>query len=223
LLGVGYYNSINFWGRISAWFASHSATLIIARDTESYNNFEKFNKNTYIDFDLTFNLKNLNLNIYKKDVELLSKKINLLERNVFFTIRSVKFSKNILQIVRNNPTINFIFLHFIEVVINKNTINMYREIEKTCYSHPNLSIYTFNYNPVALLCFFKKNANKIFMISPQYHGQIIAYLAGVRFMPISYANKNIELFKLLNINNFYNMQSITIDNIQNEINNYLNN
>jgi polysaccharide pyruvyl transferase WcaK-like protein len=221
LLGVGYYNSINFWGRISAWLAGHSATLIITRDNESYKNFKKLNSNTFIDFDLTFYLKNFNLKNYKNDVKLLTEKINLLKKNVFFTIRGVEFSKNILQIIKNNPTVNFIFLNFNNNKIYKN-LNIYYELRKMSYDLPNLSIYEFDYNPVALFCFFKENADKIFMISPQFHGQIVAYLAEVRFMPISYANKDTELFKILNINNFYNMQSIGKDDIQNEIDNYIN-
>jgi polysaccharide pyruvyl transferase WcaK-like protein len=222
LLGVGYYSNANLWGRIGAWLAGYSANLIITRDNESYSNFKKLNKNTFIDFDLTFNLKNLNLNIYKNDVELLTEKINLLEKNVFFTIREVEFSKNILRIVKNNPTINFIFLHFFDYKKSNKIINIYNKIQKMCYGLSNLSIYEFDYNPVALFCFFKENADKIFMISSQFHGQIVAYLAGAKFMPVSYSNKNTELFKILNINNFYNVQLITIDDIQNEINNYIN-
>lgn len=221
LLGVGYYDSINLWGRVGAWFAGRSANLIIARDDESHDNFKRLNKNTFIDYDITFNLKKFDLSNYKNDVESLSAKICLAEKNVLFTIRSVEFSKNILQIVKNNPAINFIFLHFIDIVINDITIDMYRDIEKTSHDHPNLSVYLFDYNPVALLGFFENNADKIYLISAQYHGQIIAHLAGVKFLPISYSNKNIELFKVLKIDNFYNLHSLSMCDIQNEISDYV--
>ena len=51
------------------------------------------------------------------------------------------------------------------------------------------------------------------IVAPQYHVQLVAYLTGVSFMPISYDNKCVELFKILGINKYYDINEIKAEDI----------
>ena len=53
LLGVGYYNSTTWMGRLGAWFAGKAANVIIARDAETAQNFGRVSKHVPQDRNFT--------------------------------------------------------------------------------------------------------------------------------------------------------------------------
>jgi len=221
ILGVGYYNSTTMLGKIAAWIAGRFADLVIVRDYESYINFSKVTRNCYQDKDISFNLNKFNLNRYQKDLQQLEKKIVLRKRNVIITNSNTTQLKNSLyETVKTNSDINFIFLQFLNWQLPKKHGDYVDIFKKLAITQDNIRVYDFDYNPIALYLFLKKNKDNIFIISQQFHGQVVAHLTGSNFLPISYDNKNEELFKIIKIQNFYHVNSITKIDIQKALNSY---
>jgi len=223
LLGVGYYNSTTKLGKFGAYLAGKASNVIIARDEESYINFKKYNNKVYLDKDLAFYIYKLNQSIYIEEINLIEKKVKISDKNIIITIRkfSKKFYNNydkiVSQIINSNNNKNIILALLETKLIHKEG---YKFLKIISNKYRNVKIIDFDYNPVAFFYFLKKYKDKILVISPQYHGQIISFLAGINFLPIKYDNKNYEFFKKIKIHNFYDIKKLDINIVQQFINKF---
>ncbi len=195
LIGVGYYNSTNWYGALSARLTGLASRLILARDEESFTNFKKINSATYLDQDLAFYLSHLKLNETNKLKELpISLKKNT---NVVITLRRFNdsrgdtYSQLIEQLIKNNPRTPFILL-----LMEPRTVDPdgYAFIKKMG-QQPNVQYQDFAYNPLALVQFFQRHHRQLALIGPQYHIIITALISKTPFFPLVYDNKVKELLR----------------------------
>ncbi|MBU4274265.1 polysaccharide pyruvyl transferase family protein [Patescibacteria group bacterium] len=218
LVGVGYYNSATYFGRIGAFFAGMASNVILARDQESRKNFRFFQKKTLLKEDISFLLPDLNLGAYKEETDSLDKLLHLSEISVFISVRRFqkKYSNNYLQIIlgviRNNPNKSFILATFEPREIDPEGYALCFELSK---NNKNVQYLEFRYNPVALYLYLKINKDKLITITPQYHGILLAYMAGCDFFPLSYDNKCRELLMVISkIKNIINIYNLTVQDLQ---------
>jgi len=200
LFGVGYYNSTTKLGHISAFLASKAANLIVSRDEEARGNFAKFNKNTHLDTDIAWYLRDLDLSAYQKDVEQLEKVLTIKPNTLFVTLR--RFEKNnknnyknvIEQLVATETKRPLIVAIMEPASVDPQGYKMLQEWQQ---AHPNIQIIDFSFNPLALYLLFKQHHQDLTVISPQFHVIITAYLNGIKFFPLAYDNKVRELIKII--------------------------
>ena len=55
--------------------------------------------------------------------------------------------------------------------------------------HPNVSVFDFTCNPMALLAWLRENAERLVMIAPQYHLLVSAHICGIPLYPMAYDEK----------------------------------
>lgn len=217
LIGVGYYNSTTFLGKIGAFFAGLASNIIIVRDTESKENFSFFKSKTFLAEDIGFLLSELDLSSYKKETRAFSKILNSDKKHVFISIRrfqkkySNDYLKTVIDVVRRNLKINFILTTFEPREVDPVS---YQTLLKLSHQQENLQFLEFRYNPIVLYLFFKQNNKNLLAILPQFHGIIIAYLAGIKFLPFSYDNKVSALFEYFNIQRYKSINSINMGDIE---------
>lgn len=213
LLGVGYYNSTNILGKLSAFLVGKSSSLIFARDIESYKRFRKITNKVYLDKDIVFYINKINLFGYSKDLDLLKKDIKLSKKTIFISIRNYPketYQNYIYKIIENNKDKDFVFLEF--SAENDDQFLCKKLLFDRNYK--NVKIIEFYYNPVALYLFMKENNKKILSIFPQYHGQLVSFLTNTEFFPVIYDNKNRELIDTIGLNEYYNIESISHEKVQ---------
>jgi polysaccharide pyruvyl transferase WcaK-like protein len=219
LLGVGYYDSANKIGKVSAFFAGISANIIFARDDETISNFKKINKNTYKDNDIAFLLPEIELSHYNLDCMRISKKLGLHDEKIIIGFRHFKqeddkYTNNILKLIDSSPEKKFILFFFQSKEFSSSTFNKIKSIEK---KYNNVSITDFHFNPISLYLAIKLNSSNLKIVAPQYHVQLIAHLTNTTFLPISYDNKNLELFKQINIKKQIPINNIRYEDLKNFI------
>ncbi|QQS21415.1 MAG: polysaccharide pyruvyl transferase family protein [Candidatus Moraniibacteriota bacterium] len=199
LLGIGYYTSTSFLGRISAYLAAKSAKLILARDPETFENFSKFNKaNTLLDRDISFSLDEVSTDAYEKEAEEISKNLGFHEPITLVGFRRFTnkkfwtYTNTLFNFVRKNTSKKFSL-----VVFESKTIapKLYSKMKALEQEHGNITASDFEYNPIAFILALKKHASNLYVIAPQYHVQISAHFAGIPFLPISYDNKVSEFHR----------------------------
>ncbi len=213
-IGVGFYNSTTTLGKISAFLIAKSSNFIIARDEESYENFKRFSDSTYLDKDLSFWTEN-----FSKSYD--SGKLASLKREkgkfLFITLRRFqkKLSNNYLSTIKNLINDNSkrkIILSLLEPFeVDPDGADFINNVAK---KNKNITSIDFSYNPVSLFKFFQSNNKNILVISPQYHGQIMAFLAKAKFFPLAYDNKNIEFHKLAHLAKTYDINNLTQNDIE---------
>ncbi len=222
LIGIGYYNSTSRLGHIGAWLAGRFADTIVTRDEESLKNFLKINKKTSIDKDISFQMKDLDLSLYKDDIPNIAKTFNDKKDYTLVTLRRFKSSlKNeyqdlVLEVIKNKPKQETHIMLFESKDIDPGNMTILKDLTK---DNGNISVSDFDYNPVSFYMYLKDYTDSVTVISPQFHGQIIAHLSGKKFMPISYDNKNSELFRQLNIGQEFAIKDMSIDMIEEFIDN----
>lgn len=201
-VGVGYYNSTSRLGRISAFLMSKASKIIIARDKESFSNFRKFTDKVYIDKDIAFFYDLAN---YRAESKIEDKIGKIKENSVLIGLRRFKNSelekkwkKVIEDSIKNNPKSKFILSIF---EFKETDPQGYEFVKKMNKKYKNVMPFEFNYNPLELVSFLKKNSKRLIIISPQYHINLISYLSSVKILPISYDNKSVELFNSLGLKN----------------------
>lgn len=217
LLGVGYYNSTSRLGHISAWFAAKAATYIVARDDESARNFKRYTKHVGQDIDIAWQMKELDLGKYEKDLQIVEQRLPVSGKTLFVTLR--RFSAH-----RQNG-----YLQAITALLAKNTDKPiivalmepadvdpagYAQLTAWQKQYPNVIITDFSFNPVGLYLYFKQHAKDLALIAPQFHAIISASIAGVRFFPMSYDNKVTALLKQLGEGHIVPINELQADDIQ---------
>jgi polysaccharide pyruvyl transferase WcaK-like protein len=220
LLGVGYYNSTTKLGKFAAFLVAISSNIIIARDMETYLNFSKFSKKVSLDKDIVFNFAQVDDTLYESGVNALERIVDPTKKNIFITLR--RFSKNeddnfregIRTLIEKNTD-----KHIILLLLETKTIDMrdWLMFEQLAGEFGNIVLMDFDFNPMALLFLFRKYNKTSIVISPQLHGQMVAHLTNTPFLPISYDNKNTELFKLIGVSNFLDIHDVDYLKMQNFI------
>lgn len=206
LLGVGYYNSTTWMGRLGAWFAGKAANVIIARDAETAQNFSRVNKHVYQDTDIAWYTKDVDLTHYLDNVEQMQKHLPVGDKTLLVALRRpqskrqhhdfIRFNKLIRWLVQSNPTRPIILLMLESEAKDS---GLYKEARSLRRSHKHLRIIEAPYNPLTLFSFVKKNYHRLALIAPQLHMIMTAHLAGVPFMPITYDNKVSQLLDQIGV------------------------
>jgi polysaccharide pyruvyl transferase WcaK-like protein len=198
LIGVGYYNSTNTLGSISAWFAGKAASYVLARDIETRDNFLKHTRSVGMDDDIAMSLNGLDLKDYQAEAENLEKEFKVKPKNVFVTIRRLKgdYGDKIEALIKQNPQKNFLVMILEPRGVDPEGYMRILELQRR---YNNVVAKDFDFNPIALFLFFKRNAGKLTLVGPQFHIIITAYLANISFMPLIYDNKVEQLLMRLKI------------------------
>jgi polysaccharide pyruvyl transferase WcaK-like protein len=215
LLGVGFYNSTNKLGRLSAWFAAKSAKYILARDKESCENFRKYSDSTYLDKDIAFSLPSLFDSLPKSNSEEILSDIKFSNgKSILISLRHMRgdrgnaYVKAVEEFIASNPKVNFILMILEPRDKDTNNYNLVVDISK---KYSNVSVTDFNFNPLTFVLYLKKDSEKILMIAPQYHAQLIAHLVGIKHFPIVYDNKVKEL-----LTEFEMYDTVAIEDVKTE-------
>jgi polysaccharide pyruvyl transferase WcaK-like protein len=200
LIGVGHYNSTTRLGRLGAFLASKAANTILARDTETHINFSKFNKETHLDTDIAWYLRNVRANEYREDLADLEREAHITSKTLVVTLRRFQakhrnnFTSEVEKFLVRNPN-----RHVIVALLEPQHIDpeQYEIIKQWEKKYPNVQALLTPRNPLALFLFFNKYRHHLALVAPQFHAIITAHLNGVPFMPIIYDNKVAELLKYI--------------------------
>jgi polysaccharide pyruvyl transferase WcaK-like protein len=204
LIGVGYYGSTTFLGRISAYIAAISANRIIARDQESFDNFKRINRQVHLDKDMAFYLPDFDLSDYKAESNRFITLNPVANETVILGLRRFKTGENYRNIIKTLQTElkqDLILAFFEPTATDPAFYSQYASLE-------NIKIMHFNYNPIVLYHYFLANQKKLFVIAPQYHVQLLAGLANVPFLTLAYDNKNVQLHRLFNLSDSIPMSKL---------------
>jgi polysaccharide pyruvyl transferase WcaK-like protein len=220
LLGVGFYNSTNRLGRLSAWLAAKAATYILARDNESFENFKKYNsKSTYLDKDIAFSLNELKIdeNEYNAIKVLKTMKIESITKSILITVRHMQsnrgenYSKAIEELIRNNRDLHFILM---SLEPRETYPQNYDQIKTIGSRYKNVTFTDARFNPLDFVMFLKKYSKEISLIAPQYHAQLIAHVVGMKHFPVVYDNKVRELLNTFEITEHVRMEDVNVNGLQ---------
>jgi polysaccharide pyruvyl transferase WcaK-like protein len=199
LVGVGYYSSTTFWGRVGAFFAALASNRIFARDAESERNFKFFRDKTTQIKDISFSLSQLDLESYEGDLQKIQNCLpSITGKTIFMSVRRFPkkfrnhYSELVERIVIHNSDKKFVLAILEPKEIDEDG---YKLCKKLSDSLGNVDFLDLSYNPVALYLYLKKSVGNVISITPQYHGIALSHLAGVPLMPISYDNKCFEILK----------------------------
>lgn len=196
LIGVGYYNSTTRFGHLGAWLAGKGASVILARDQETFENFRRFNKHTQQDTDIAWYLRNIDTTIYQPEARALAKQISFSGKTFFIALRRFQakhqndFVQEVEGYIANNPR-----QHFIVTLLEPDHVDPTQAelLDSWEQRYDNVQRLRGPYNPVALFLFFQKHRRELALIAPQFHAIITAHLNGVPFLPVVYDNKVAEL------------------------------
>lgn len=217
MLGVGYYNSSSFLGKISAFLTGKAAHKIIARDRETYDNFKKMSNATYLDRDICWYIHGLNLDQYAKDLNGLEEKIVVHQRTILISIRRFQkkykndFSDLVLGIIATNQDKKFVVLQMEPREVDPEGYEFLLSLRK---KFNNVQILDFSFNPIALFLFLKKYQHELVYIGPQYHGILSAFLNDIPTFPLVYDNKVENLFDQLGQRTRFSIYDIKQKNLQ---------
>lgn len=216
LVGVGYYDSTNGMGRVAAWLAGKAATQILARDIETFHNFSRINKKTYVTNDIAFTLPDLTRPL--PEPELLDSAITHTKgKVVIIAIRRFKLDQANLY---NDAVELWLRKHPDQQVVlalmepREVDPNGYKLLETWQRKHANATVVDFRYNPLTLYRFFKEHHRRLLFVGPQFHVQLVAHLAGVQLMPIVYDNKVTELLRTLQYRKLIAIKDVTARDIE---------
>ena len=198
LLGVGYYNSTTRLGHFAAWLVGKAATVIVARDEETYANFRRFTPNILPGRDIAWYSHNLDLSSYKPDVTALQNRLGLNSKTIFITLRRFKleyandFAARVRDLITSQPS-----KRIVVALMEPSEVDPegYRLITKWAKQFDNVTATDFSYNPIALLLFFKQHKHLLVYVGPQFHGLLTAHLSGVPYAPLVYDNKSRALLE----------------------------
>ena len=216
LLGVGYYNSTNWYGRLSAWLAGKAATQIVARDQETLDNFRKVTGHVSLDADIAWQISKMDLGQYQDDLKKLDRSLHVSSKTLFITLRRFKSAHKGRYDEAIERYLATAKQQIIVALMEPRTVDP-EGYERICgwqkkYKH--VQLIDFAWNPLALFLFFRKHHDKLAVIAPQFHVIITAHLGGVPFLPISYDNKVTELLRQLGQRTVLNPHTLTERDIQ---------
>ncbi len=216
LLGVGFYNSTNFFGRIGAWFAAKSAQDIYARDQESFQNFSKYSARTVLSEDFSALLSLIGSDEYKQEMNTVKESLPVVSNSLFICIRNFKgdlnrtFQNVIKQVVLANQDKKIILAIMEPKEINPGGFAFLNSLAK----EKNIMAMDFRFNPVAFYFYLKSVGSHLTMIAPHYHAQVVALKSNIRFMPIVYDNKSAQLLKKSKVAEIHDIASLRAEGIQ---------
>lgn len=195
LFGVGFYNSGGMLARFSAWLMAKRASLIIARDQQTYDNFLKYTRRVQQSRDAAFYIESCTFAKQDfRDVVGSSARKKLL---VFLRGRySAKNQQIIDDIMRRfSDAFEVVFYIYGPKDIRQEMADRLHAAQAT--------VKDFDYKTVDLYLSMKAARHKeaLYVIAPQYHVQLIAHLAGVAFLPVSYDHKTDMLHRQLGVAN----------------------
>jgi polysaccharide pyruvyl transferase WcaK-like protein len=198
LLGVGYYNSTNKLGHAGAYLAAKAANVIVARDTETRRNFERFRKNVTQDHDMVWYSRQLDLSAYQPEAKKLDQRLPITAKTLFITLRrfDTKYQNDFKKIVEGciaaNPD-----RPIIVALLEPREVNPedHAQMRRWAHARLNVRVIDFSFNPLALLLYFQRNHRRLVFIGPQFHGLLTAHLAEVPLFPLVYDNKSQALLE----------------------------
>ena len=219
LLGVGYYQSTNRMGHISAYLAANSANIIFARDQETLSNFGKYNKHVYMDTDIAWYIKDLDLAGYQAEVADIESRVTIRpgQKTIFMALRrfNPKFKNNLTELigeyVESQPEYQIIVALMEPEEVDPEGFAL---IASWKDSYPNVQIIDFSYNPLALFIFFGTYSQQLVVIAPQFHLLITAHLNKVPFLPLVYDNKSKELLRNIGYTKTYSVYDLQLNDIE---------
>jgi len=197
LVSVGFYDSVNKYGRLSAFFSALAANKIYARDQESYDNFSKYSNSVVIDEDLSTLLPQIDGAPYYADAKNIIESYSLKDTQIIFGVR--RFTS------LNKSKINIAFVEALKLINDQKvavfgfenlpeTRDLIHWYKTQVGEKSNIAYYLYNRNPLALFFALRSlSINSIF--APQYHVQIIAQLSKIPFFPLAYDNKVSQMHK----------------------------
>lgn len=205
LIGIGYHNSTTKMGRFGAWCAGKAARLVLARDPETYSNFQKITKDTYLDKDIAMYINAHMLKEYRDEAKEIAERLELKKEVLFVTLRRAangrladgfrNYNTYIEEIVHSHPNLSIVIAPLELEAVGKKEYEIARRLEK---KYPHVKMLSMPYNPLALVLFFKQYNKNLVLIGPQFHIIMTAQLTGVPYFPVVYDNKVSELLKLFN-------------------------
>ena len=201
LLGVGYYNSASWKSHLSARFIAGSASIIFARDKESYGNFSKYTKKLALSTDLILSIESEEL---VNGLEL--KKLRDIEKYcsspiVFISTRRFgdqsiveNWHKKVQTYITSNADKKVILLLMEPKEVDPIGYTFFSNLEQ---SYENvLTVVDFCYNPLELAAIFSNFSSNISLIVLQYHVILLGIKYQVdRIEPLSYDNKCEQLLR----------------------------
>lgn len=221
LIGIGYHNSTSAMGRIGAWCAGKAATAVLARDEETYANFQKITKRTFIDKDIAWYVNKQMAQAYQIPAKKLGDRLKLQRKTLFIALRRIQSGRQAAVFTRYNE--------YIEAIIKANpkrpVIVAPLELERVSpqeyefarslqQKYKNVQVLAMPYNPLTLLYAFKQFSKNIVFIGPQFHMILTAYMAEVPFLPMVYDNKVYELLKQMGIQQQVPMHELSQESLQ---------
>ena len=204
LIGIGYYGSTGFLGKVSAFIAAKSSNTIITRDEEAFRNFRKFSKKTTQDYDLSFYLDELDLSPYSEESGRIEKQVFtdstdriLLWFRLSTEEEAEKYQSEIGRLLEANPDKKFVLCLSRPSSVYKRWIGVIESLHK---KYPNnTQVLDLDYNPVSLYVFMKNNPHRLKVIGPQFHIIAVVHLAKVKFFSMVYDNKVFQLLKIIGV------------------------
>lgn len=219
LLGVGYYQSTNRLGHVSAYLAAKAATIIFARDQETLANFSKHHKRVYMDTDIAWYINDLDLASYKTELADIESRVSIGqgEKTIFMALRrfAPKFKNNLTELiseyVQTHPEHNIIVAIMEPEEVDPTGYELIASWEE---QYPNVQAIDFSYNPLALFIFFGKYHAQLVVVAPQFHLLITAHLNKVPFLPLVYDNKSKELLRNIGYTKTYSVYDLQLNDIE---------
>lgn len=206
LLGVGYYSSTNRLGHIGAWLAGKAAHVIIGRDDETVANFAAHNPHTYLDHDIAWHVKDLDLAAYEDEAAALEQKLQIGDKTLCITLRRPQAKHRQHEFVRFTQEVDAFIganqdKHILVALLESEAKSPkeYARARQWQYAYPNVQLLDFPHNPLALCLLFRKHRKRLALIGPQFHIIMTAHLSGAPFMPMVYDNKVAALLTRLSV------------------------
>lgn len=200
MLGVGYYNSTTWQGRLGAWLAGKASNVLIVRDTESAKNFGRITQHAHKDRDMAWHVPEIDPTPYMEDVAQLQERCPIGGKTLLVALRRPQSKRQQNQFLRYNKLIGWLIQMnpdrpIVLVMLESEAKDpaVYEQARKWRRNHKHLRIIEAPYNPLTLFLYIKQNHKRLGLIAPQLHLIMTAHLTGVPFLPITYDNKVWEL------------------------------
>jgi len=198
LLGVGYYNSTNRLGHLSAWLVAKSSEVILARDEESHRNFKRLSRRTHKDRDIVFNLGEIDLAAYEPEAQDMVATLPIDGATTLIGLRrfQAKYANGyrglVERLIESSPHRRFALMIFEPRQVDPEG---YAYIQDLARRYANVVAADFGRNPLAFVAYLKLHNHQLRVIAPQYHVQLVAHLLGIKHFPLVYDRKVEELLR----------------------------